>query len=240
MAEYRTLSEDADRQQQRTVRELFTRIAVHYDRINRILSLGQDQRWRKAALRVAGLPPGGRLLDVATGTGDMALLALQEHTCEGVQPRIVGADLTPAMLEQAGRKGALPWVVSDGLMLAFADDSFDVVTSAFMMRNVPDIARAMSEQRRVVKPGGRVVCLEMSWPQRLPMRWLFGLYFFTVPPLIGKIAAGEGEAYRYLPRSVKGFVDPETLGHTMVRVGLRDVTWTTLMLGTVVIHVGRK
>ncbi|MGC9522779.1 MAG: ubiquinone/menaquinone biosynthesis methyltransferase [Anaerolineae bacterium] len=234
------MSEDPNRQQKHTIRELFTRIAVHYDQVNRVLSLGQDQRWRKAALDVAALPPGGRLLDVATGTGDMALLALRERGSADVRPRIIGADLTPAMLKLAARKGGLPWVVSDGLALAFADDSFDAVTSAFMMRNVPDVAQAMAEQRRVVKPGGRVVCLEMTWPQRLPMRWLFGLYFFTVPPLVGKLATGEEEAYRYLPRSVKEFIDPETLARKMEQVGLRDVTWARRMLGTVVIHVGRK
>jgi demethylmenaquinone methyltransferase / 2-methoxy-6-polyprenyl-1,4-benzoquinol methylase len=233
------LSTEADLHQKRSIRDLFTRIAAHYDHVNRLISLGQDQRWRRSALEAAQLPPGGRLLDVATGTGDMALLALRHAS----RPRVVGTDLTRAMLNQAQVKSVglrLPWVVSDGLALAFADATFDAVTSAFMMRNVPDIDRALAEQVRVVRPAGRVVCLEMTWPQRFPMRWLFGLYFFAVPPLLGGLTANAWAPYRYLPRSVKGFVGPGVLEEKMVRAGLREVRWRTMMAGTVAIHVGVK
>lgn len=230
---------ESDRHQKRSIRTLFTRIASRYDRINRLLSLGQDQRWRWAALSATRVPATGRLLDVATGTGDMAFLAQRRFP----DLRVVGTDLTRAMLDRAREKDAaraLPLIVSDGLALTFADNTFDAVTSAFMMRNVPDIERAFAEQRRVVRPGGRVVCLEMTWPRRFPMRWLFGLYFNTVPPLLGHLTLGEQEAYRYLPRSVKAFLDPAALADTMVRAGLRNVTWKTLMLGSVMIHVGIK
>jgi len=233
------LSVEADQDQKRSIRALFSSIAAHYDRVNRLISLGQDQRWRRAALAMAQIPAGGALLDVASGTGDMALLAKRQR----VQSRIVGTDLTLAMLVEAQRKSKgldLPWVVSDGLALSFADDTFDAVTSAFMMRNVPDVGQAFAEQARVVRPNGRVVCLEMTWPQRFPMRWLFGLYFYGLPPLLGGLAAGEWEPYRYLPRSVKRFVEPVALAEEMARAGLQQVTWKTLMAGTVAIHVGVK
>jgi demethylmenaquinone methyltransferase / 2-methoxy-6-polyprenyl-1,4-benzoquinol methylase len=228
-----------DLRQKRSIHDLFTRIAAYYDRVNRLISLGQDQRWRRAALELAQLPPGGTCLDVATGTGDMALMAARHASA----PRVVGADLTFAMLRQAQRKSdslRLPWVVSDGLALAFADATFDAVTSAFMMRNVPDVDRAFAEQVRVIRSGGRVICLEMTWPRRFPMRWLFGLYFYGIPPLLGGLTARAWAPYRYLPRSVKGFVEPVVLAEKMEGAGLERVTWRELMAGTVAIHVGTK
>jgi demethylmenaquinone methyltransferase / 2-methoxy-6-polyprenyl-1,4-benzoquinol methylase len=232
---------EADRRQKRAIRELFTRIAARYDRINRILSLGQDQRWRRAALNAARVGAGDRLLDVATGTGDLGLLALEQVPAL----QVTGVDLTPAMLYEARAKAhacavVLPVTAADGLALPFAADTFDAVTSAFLMRNVPDVELAFREQKRVVRPGGRVVCLEMTWPRRFPMRWLFGLYFYLVPPFLGRLALGEQEAYHYLPRSVRSFLDPVALARTMERAGLRDVSWRTLMLGTVIVHIGSK
>jgi demethylmenaquinone methyltransferase/2-methoxy-6-polyprenyl-1,4-benzoquinol methylase len=233
------LSIETDPHQKRMIRALFTRIAARYDRVNRMLSFGQDQRWRRAALAVAAIPPDGWLLDVATGTGDMALTAAELPA----QPHVIGTDLTMAMLRQAQAKAdghRIPFLVSDGLALAHADNSFDVVTSAFMMRNVPNIAQAFSEQVRVLRPGGRVVCLEMTWPERFPVSWLFGIYFFGIAPLLGRVTAGVSEPYRYLPRSVKQFVKPDVLADVMTRAGLQQVTWRSLMLGTVTIHVGTK
>ena len=188
------MSEQAD--QKVGIRKLFTRIAYQYDRVNHIISLGRDNHWRTAALDMAQITPGARLLDVATGTGDIAILARELEP--GI--KVVGTDLTPAMLFQAQKKTndkPLPWVLGDGIALAFAQNSFDAVISAFMMRNVPDIAQALSEQRRVVRPGGRVVCLEMTWPQWFPMNWLFKLYFYSVPPLLGRIISGDKQAYQY-------------------------------------------
>lgn len=227
----------AAQQQKRNIRNLFTRIAHHYDLVNRVLALGQDQRWRRAALARIDLPPGGKLLDVATGTGDLAMLAQQMPGA----PWVVGADLTPAMLRFAHSKAAmLPLAVSDGLALSFPNDTFDAVTSAFMMRNVPSVLEALSEQVRVVKPGGKVVCLEITWPKRFPMRWLFGIYFFGLPPVVGKLMAGEKEPYQYLPRSVKQFLEPSDLAEVMSQAGLHHISWRTMMLGTVAIHVGTK
>ncbi|MGC9394248.1 MAG: ubiquinone/menaquinone biosynthesis methyltransferase [Anaerolineae bacterium] len=228
--------------QRRAMHVLFTRIAPSYDKINRILSLGQDQNWRKDALARAQVPPGGRLLDVATGTGDVALLAAAR--LPGVQ--IVGADLTLAMLDVAQGKAQRKavrrtrWVNSDGLALAFPSNTFDAVISVFMLRNVPDVAQAFAEQARVVRLGGRVVCLEMTWPRRFPMTWLFWLYFFGVAPLLGQLIAKNRAAYTYLPQSVKRFPAPAATAKVMEVAGLHEVSWEMKMLGTVAIFVGVK
>ena len=233
--------EESSRQQKRHIRSLFTRIARRYDHVNRVISLGQDQRWRRQAVALLDLPPDGILLDVATGTGDVALIAHERYP----SAHIVGVDLTPAMVRQAARKsemGAeqLRWALSDGLSLAFPDDTFDAVISAFMIRNVPDIAQAFVEQRRVVSPGGRIVCLEMTWPSRFPMSWLFPLYFFGWAALIGHLLSGDREAYQYLPRSVRQFLAPEAVVATMRSVGLREVKCSMRMGGTVAIYTGIK
>jgi len=225
--------------QKQTIRALFTRIAPNYDRINRLLSLGRDQHWRRRALELAQVPAGGKLLDVATGTGDVALMAAKETPAK----MIVGTDLTPAMVSLARQKPnaeSVSWALSDGLSLAFPDDTFDAAISVFMMRNVPDVTQAFREQTRVVKPGGRVVCLEMTWPRRFPMSWLFNLYFFTLSPLLGTLIARDRNAYTYLPNSVKAFPSPEKTAKLMENIGLSDVFWEIKMLGTVAIFVGTK
>lgn len=232
------LLREAEGQKQR-IRTLFSRIADHYDVINRLLSLGQDQRWRRMVLAAAALDEGDWLLDVATGTGDLPLLARRWDPA----PRVIGTDITPAMLRRARQKAGttpVPLVVGDGLALPFQDDTFDATTSVFMMRNVPDVAQAFREQVRVVKKGGRVVCLEMTWPRRAPVRWLFGAYFYGLAPLLGRVIAGAPDAYRYLPESVHRFMDPPALASVMRQAGLRDVHWRTMMLGTVMLHVGIK
>ncbi len=231
------MSKQAD--QKAGIRNLFTRIAYQYDRVNHIISLGRDNHWRTVALDMAQITPGAHLLDVATGTGDIAILARELEP--GI--KVVGTDLTPAMLFQAQKKTKdkpLPWVHGDGVALAFAQNSFEAVISAFMMRNVPDIAQALSEQRRVVRPGGRVVCLEMTWPQWFPMNWLFKLYFYSVPPLLGRIISGDKQAYQYLPQSVEKFLTPIQMTSVMEEVGLEQVSYRLLMLGTVAIHTGVK
>lgn len=227
--------------QQAAMRGMFSRIAARYDAINRIISLGQDQRLRREALRCAQLPPAGRLLDVATGTGDVALAARRRYPAL----HITGVDLTWAMLRGAQAKVArtLPapgWSVGDGLALPFPDASFDAVISAFMMRNVPDVSGAFAEQTRVVRPGGRVVCLELSWPRRFPMSALFAWYFNGWIPLVGRLISKDANAYIYLPRSVKTFLRPENVAQQMAAAGLHDISWRRRMLGTAVIYVGQK
>jgi len=228
--------------QKRNIRTLFTRIAPSYDRINRLLSLGLDQNWRKDALARTQVPPGGKLLDIATGTGDVALLAAERLP----DVQIVGADLTLAMLDVARGKAQkqavrrIRWVNSDGLALAFPDDTFDAVISVFMLRNIPDVAQAFTEQTRVVRSGGRVVCMEMTWPRRFPITWLFWLYFFGLAPLLGQLIAKNRAAYTYLPQSVKQFPAPAATAKVMEAAGLREISWELKMLGTVAVFVGKK
>jgi demethylmenaquinone methyltransferase/2-methoxy-6-polyprenyl-1,4-benzoquinol methylase len=221
------------------IRDLFSRIALHYDRVNHIISFGQDQHWRAVALDMAQLSPGAHLLDVATGTGDIAILARE------LEPEIhvVGTDITPAMLSRAQKKTIdrpLSWVLGDGVALAFAGNSFDAVISAFMMRNVPDIMQAIREQIRVVRPGGWVVCLEMTWPKWFPMSWIFKIYFYSLPPILGRLISGDKQAYQYLPRSVEKFLTPIQMTSVMEGAGLQQVKYRLMMLGTVAIHTGMK
>ncbi len=223
------------------VREMFSRISRRYDLMNRLMSLGRDQSWRRFAARQAHIPPGGRVLDVATGTGDLARAVLE------VEPtaRVVGADFAMPMLDMARAKlnsrPARPFdlVGGDALQLPFPDATFDACLSGFVMRNVVDVAQAFAEQRRVVRPGRRVVCLEAVRPSTPLFREFFELYFGRLVPFIGGLLS-EGDAYAYLPASVFGFFNPSELAGVMEQVGLRNVRYWKLALGTVTVHVGTR
>ncbi|MGC8874407.1 MAG: ubiquinone/menaquinone biosynthesis methyltransferase [Chloroflexia bacterium] len=215
------------------VRTLFTRLAPHYERVNRVLSLGQIRAWRRLAAAEADLPAGGWVLDVATGEGELARAVLRRWP----GTTVVALDLTRAMLLQGrARAETLPirWVEGDALRLPFPDGAFDAVLSAFMMRNVTDVEGALREQARVVRPGGRVVCLEMVWPRHPFLR----LYFTVGMPLLGRLLTGDADPYRYLPRSAELFLAPEELAAAMERVGLHPVRFRRLMMGSVALHVG--
>jgi len=218
------------------VQNMFSGIAGHYDFMNRLMTLGQDQRWRRQVVRLSQIPPRGGLLDVATGTGDIAYQAWQRRP----QARVVGLDFAAGMLRVAQEKFAetpLTFVNGDALHLPFPDDSFDAATSAFMMRNVVDVRRAFAEQRRVVRPGGKVVCLETTRPTNPFFRAFFDLYFFYIVPALGGLFSVKS-AYNYLPNSTVKFPPAEQVRYIMVSVGLRDVFFRKLMFGTVAIHVG--
>lgn len=230
---------------------LFARIAHRYDLMNRLMSLGQDRRWRRLAADALALPPDGRVLDVGTGTGDMISALLRRWP----DATVVGVDPTRAMMQVGYRKlelatrsaqsigsrrSPLGWAEADGLRLPFPDRHFDAAVSAFVLRNVVDVEQALTEQHRVVRDGGRVGCLEMSWPRTPPFRALFRFYFADLMPRITGLLSGEPAAYRYLPRSVERFQTPAELTQTMERVGLRDVRCSKLALGTVTFHVGTR
>lgn len=224
------------------VRAMFGRIAHRYDLLNTVMTGGLDHRWRVLATRAAALPPDGLALDVGAGTARLAA-ALARRMPSGL---VVGLDLTEPMLRRGqswlwGRaEGArVLLVVGDALALPFPDATFDAVTSAFTVRNLPDLGAAFREQRRVVRPGGRVVCLELTWPRAPLTRLLFSIYFGRLVPLLGGLLAGDAEAYRYLPASVRAFPDPPTLANIMLAAGLVDVRWRRLGLGSVALHVGR-
>ena len=220
-------------------RKLFARIARRYDTINRLLSLGRDRHWRRLAAEALALTPGGHVLDVGVGTGDMAL-AIMDHWPEAV---ITGVDPTLPMIDIGRRKNdaeQLMWEQADGLQLPFPDEHFDGVVSAFVLRNVTDVPHTLAEQRRVVREGGRVACLEMTWPRTPIFKSLFRLYFAELMPRVAGVLSGQPAAYRYLPRSVQGFLTPDELTQTMEEAGLRDVRCQRLAFGTVTLHVATR
>jgi demethylmenaquinone methyltransferase/2-methoxy-6-polyprenyl-1,4-benzoquinol methylase len=207
--------------------------------MNRLLSLGQDRHWRKLAADALALPPEGRALDVGIGTGDMA----QAIVYRWPDAVVVGVDPTTPMMDVGRHKletERIRWSQADGLFLPFPDEHFDSAVSAFVMRNVVDVPRALAEQRRVVRRGGRVICLEMSWPRTPIIRALFRFYFADLMPRIAGVLSGQPAAYRYLPRSVEGFLTPGKLAETMEKVGLRNLRCRRLTLGTVALHVTER
>lgn len=221
------------------VRDMFARISRRYDLMNRLISAGQDGAWRRAVIAAARVPHGGRVLDVATGTGDMLVEALRQAP----DTLAVGSDFTVEMMQVGQAKPGtqrIQWCAADAHHLPYRDETFDAVTSGFGVRNFIDREAAFREQRRVLKTGGRVICLEISKPPRNLLRPLFLLYFNRLVPVAGGIISGERDAYIYLPQSVNEFLTPDELKATMLRAGFREVAYRRLMLGTVAIHTGLK
>ncbi|MER2599316.1 MAG: ubiquinone/menaquinone biosynthesis methyltransferase [Caldilineales bacterium] len=221
------------------VQEMFGGIAARYDLMNRLMSLGQDRRWRELLVHAAALPRGGRLLDIAAGTGDIGFEAL----LQAPDAQVIAADFSLPMME-AGRARRyshhLFWLGADGLRLPFADNSFDAVTSGFLLRNVADVPAALAEQHRVVKPGGHVVSLDTTPPADNLLRPAINFHLQAVIPVLGRLISGPGQAYSYLPQSSLAFMSAEALAAAFRAAGLREVRYTRLMLGTVAIHVGVK
>ncbi len=222
------------------VRAMFQRIAPRYDLMNRLMTGGRDQAWRRTAARLAAPPPGSLALDLATGTGDLARALLGESRVRGV----IGVDFVEGMLRLAHAKFAelgerrVRLLAGDALALPFADGAFGCVASAFLLRNLADLRAGLAEMRRVTAPGGSVVALEITQPTLPGWRQAFRLYFHRVVPAVGAAIAGNREAYTYLPQSVDRFVTPGELARLMEAVGLRDVRVRRVGLGTVTIHVG--
>lgn len=221
------------------VAAMFDSIAPVYDRLNTIMTAGQDGRWRRAAVAASEVVPGGSVVDVACGTGRLAA-ALAERV--GPFGRVVGVDLSPGMVARANVDYRdlvqLEFRVGNALALPFGDGEFDAATIAFGMRNLSDFAAGFSELARVVRPGGRVVCLELTLPR--PRIWgrLFHGTFRRLAPAAGALF-GVGSTYRYLPTSLDGFPNADRLAATMRSVGLLDVSYRRYGLGSVALHVGR-
>jgi demethylmenaquinone methyltransferase/2-methoxy-6-polyprenyl-1,4-benzoquinol methylase len=223
----------------RYVQTMFARIAGRYDLMNRLMTAGQDLKWRRHVIQQARLPADGRLLDIATGTGDIAFEGLRQ--APGIQA--VGGDFTIEMMRVGKRspeRQAIQWVGADTLTLPFPDDSFDAVTSGFLMRNVIDVPSAFREQMRVTRPGGRVVVLESSPPKRNLLRPFITIHLNTIIPTMGRLIAGDGDAYRYLPDSTQQFKGPNTLAEIMRQVGFVNIHYRLFMFGTIAIHSGVK
>jgi demethylmenaquinone methyltransferase/2-methoxy-6-polyprenyl-1,4-benzoquinol methylase len=212
------------------VERMFDRIAPVYDLMNRVMTVGLDQRWRRATVSSV-VRPGDRVLDAACGTGDLAVAAAKAGGT------VTGLDFSERMLERARRKApGLEWVRGDLLELPFADASFDSATVGFGVRNVADLSRAIAELRRVLRPGGRLGILEITKP-RGPLRVFYSLWFDRIVPLLGKVLPG-GEAYTYLPASVRRFPGPDELASQLD--GFRDVRYRLFAGGIVALHTGVK
>jgi demethylmenaquinone methyltransferase / 2-methoxy-6-polyprenyl-1,4-benzoquinol methylase len=211
---------------------MFDRIAGVYDVMNSVMTAGLHHRWRERAVDLARVGPGLRALDVATGTGDLAI-ALAARGAE-----VVGSDFSEGMLERAREKSAaVRWEQANALELPYATDSFDAATVGFGARNFSDLGRGLAEMVRVVRPGGRVVVLEITTPTRPPLSTFFSLWFDRIVPLLGRVT-GEDQAYTYLPSSVKRFPGPAELGGVLAGSGLRDVRWILTAGGIIALHSG--
>jgi demethylmenaquinone methyltransferase/2-methoxy-6-polyprenyl-1,4-benzoquinol methylase len=228
---------------ERYVQEMFTRIAHRYDLMNRLMTAGQDVRWRKEVIRLAQLPAQGRLLDLGTGTGDLAREILLRHP-EG---HVVAADFTLEMMrvgqaqhfEERGQR-EMNWTTADALRLPFPSASFDAVVSGFLMRNVSDVRLSLQEQYRLLKRGGHIVILDTAPPAESPWLPLIHFHLHTVIPTLGKLISGQAEAYQYLPDSTEAFLHPEQMAMRLVETGFRNVAFQLKMFGTVAIHWGEK
>jgi len=217
------------------VRDMFDRISPSYDRMNLLMSMGRDGRWRRLGVRASGARPGDAALDVCCGTGDFAV---ELRRAVGPSGRVVGLDFSPQMLEMARRKSsAVEWLQGDALALPFADGEFAAACVGFGVRNLSDHRRGFAEMARVVRPGGRVVCLEMSTPPA-PIKPFSQLWTDRGVPVLGRIVARDPEAYRYLPESVHRFPAAPELAEIMRDAGLVDVGYRRLMMGVVALHVG--
>ena len=222
----------------RYVRGMFDRIAPRYDLLNRLMTAGQDRRWRRQVIRLAGLPDGGRLLDLGAGTGDLSGEALRQHP----SARPLAADFTPGMLRVGQQRygDSLDWCAVAALRLPFPNDSFDAVVSGFLLRNVVDLPQALSEQQRVLYPGGRLVALDTTRPPRALLTPLIRFHMHTIIPFLGRIISGQADAYRYLPETSEGFLHAEELQAQIASAGFRQVEFRRLMFGTIAIHWARK
>jgi demethylmenaquinone methyltransferase/2-methoxy-6-polyprenyl-1,4-benzoquinol methylase len=221
---------------------MFDRIASVYDRMNAVMTAGLHHQWRRRAADLARLGPGSRALDVATGTGDLAFELAGRVAPDGA---VVGADFSERMLELARHKSAalpptgveLRFEQANALALPYADNEFDAATVGFGARNFSDLAVGLSEMARVVRPGGRVVVLEITTPTEPPLSTLLELWFDFVVPVLGRLA-GDSDAYTYLPNSVRRFPSPLELAATMWRCGLRQIRYVLTAGGIISLHVG--
>lgn len=234
------IPENGERAQE--VQQMFSNIAPRYDLMNRIMTFGQDQRWRKDVILRAKLPPGGWLLDLGAGTGDLAQTALKHDPTI----RTVAADFTLTMMRIGkkrlpdGSESRVDWMGADATMIPFRANSFDAVISGFLLRNVADLERCIAEQYRVLKPGGVCVALDTTPPPSNLLRPLLEIHLHAVIPTLGRLITGQAEAYHYLPETTERFLRPEQLAGRFNDAGFKSIGYETRMFGTIAIHWGYK
>ena len=227
------------------VERMFNRIAPTYDRLNHTLSLGIDRLWRRKAIKALGkhFPPKGVILDIATGTGDFAILAAKL-----LKPKhIIGADISQEMMEIAAHKvnqQVLERVISfqkeDCMNLSFPDGMFDAVTSAYGVRNFEDLDKGLREMQRVLRPGGHVLIVELTPPPSFPMKQLFWIYSRVVMPLTGRIISHDSSAYTYLPVSMEAFPQAEQMERILRRAGFSHIEWKRFTFGICTMYLAEK
>ena len=221
------------------VQKMFDAIAGSYDLMNRVMTLGQDQRWRRFVVDRARDPGTGWALDLATGTGDIAALMRKTYP----RCRVIGADFSWNMLKEAGNRFAamdIAWQACDANFLPYADDSFESVSFGYLLRNVDDALKVLQEVHRVLKPGGRVVCLDTTPPQKNWSYPLVRLYFRFGIPFLGRLIAKDAAAYAYLTGSTMDFHSAEALAALFAEAGFTGVGYRRFMLGTIGVHWGQK
>jgi demethylmenaquinone methyltransferase/2-methoxy-6-polyprenyl-1,4-benzoquinol methylase len=232
------------------VRGMFAEIAPRYDLVNRILSGGIDLWWRHVTVRLAPPPLGGAMLDVCTGTGDLAIAyadrAAAPAAAQGLAPRIVASDFCRPMLDRGIEKSArsgrtVEWIEADAMALPFADRSFDLVTVAFGLRNIADTRQGLAEMARVLKPGGKLAILEFSLPRNAAVRSFYLFYFRRVLPLIGNaVARNASDAYTYLNRSVEEFPSGDRLSAIVADAGFADLQSLPLTFGIATLTIATR
>ena len=218
---------------------MFDRLSGHYDLLNRMITFGFDATWRRRVIEKAQISSGKRILDVGSGTGDIAFTAFRREP----SAKITAADFSYQMIRKGRSRplgNQIPWCSADALQLPFADMTFDAVTSGYLIRNVLNPLKAFEEQWRVLKPGGRAVCLETSPPKQNLLRPLILFHLKLIIPLLGRLVGGNRTAYTYLPETTRNFMKPHEMGAIMQKAGFESVDCQLLMFGTMTIHSGRR
>ena len=218
------------------VQNLFARIAGRYDLMNRLMTGGQDIRWRRRVIELARLGNHASLLDLGTGTGDLAREALSQFS----RAKVIAVDFTLEMMRVGQNTSPLNFSTADALRLPFADSSFNAVVSGFLMRNVIDLQKALEEQHRVLKYGGRIVILDTTRPKKNVLSPFIWLHMHFIIPALGRFLTGSKDAYRYLTITTEDFVTAEEMATRMAIAGFQKIDFQRFMFGTIAIHWGEK
>lgn len=228
---------------QEQIRRMFDKIAPSYDRLNHALSLGIDRRWRRTAVDALGIHQPQQILDIATGTGDFALLLAKR-----IKPQhIVGADISEGMMavgrekvKEEGLQNVISFQYEDCMQLSFPDGSFDAVTSSYGVRNFQNLDKGLQEMQRVLRPGGHLLIVELTPPPSFPMKQLFLLYAHVVMPLLGRLISHDDSAYTYLPASMEAFPQPEQMEGILRKAGFTEVQWRRFTFGISTMYLATK